>query len=86
MLVYLINSPDREKFDTSSLAFASSGGATLLESVRTEFERLYGLQSASGLRDVETAARLTGYSYGEAYRPQSVGRGVARDRSRNFAT
>ncbi len=76
MLVYLINSPERAKYDTSSLAYASSGGAQLLESVRLEFERLYNCKVHQGYGMSETAAVLTGYSYGEAYRPNSVGRAL----------
>ena len=76
MLVYLLNSPDREKFDTSSLAYASSGGASLLESVRTEFERLYRCKVHQGYGMSETAAIATGYSHGEPYRPGSVGQAL----------
>jgi len=76
MLVYMINSPDREKYDTSSLAYASSGGAALLESVRTEFERLYRCKVHQGYGMSETAAIATGYAHGESYRPGSVGRAV----------
>ncbi|HML18243.1 MAG TPA: AMP-binding protein [Bryobacteraceae bacterium] len=76
MLVYLINSPDREKYDTSSLAHVTSGGASLIESVRTEFERLYHCAVHQGYGLSETAAVATGYGYGEAYRPGSVGRAL----------
>jgi long-chain acyl-CoA synthetase len=76
MLVYLLNSPDREKYDTSSLAYASSGGASLLESVRTEFERLYRCKVHQGYGMSETAAIATGYAHGETYRPGSVGRAL----------
>lgn len=76
MLVYLINSPDREKYDTSSLVRVTSGGAPLTEAVRTEFERLYHCDVHQGYGMSETAAIATGYAYGEPYRPGSAGKAL----------
>ncbi len=76
MLSYLINHPERERFDVSSLEQVNSGGAPLAESVRLEFERLFGCRVVQGYGMSETAGALTGYQPEEAYRVGSVGRAL----------
>jgi long-chain acyl-CoA synthetase len=73
MLTLLINHPDREKYDYSSLEYAGSGGAPLPEATRQEFERLFGCKVMQGYGLSETAGALTGYHPDEVYRPGSVG-------------
>src|SRR5271168_1453299 len=76
MLVYMINFPERTKYDTSSLSIVSSGGAALLESVRTEFQQLFNCKVMQGYGLSESAAVATGYEGSETYRPGSVGRAL----------
>jgi long-chain acyl-CoA synthetase len=74
MLSYLINHPERESYDVSSLVHVNSGGAPLSESVRVEFERLFNCRVVQGYGLSETGALLSGYEADEAYVPGSVGR------------
>ncbi len=76
MLTYLINHPERTKFDTSSLDKVVSGGAALPNEVRLEFERLFNCEVREGYGLSETAPTATGYGEGEEYRPGSVGRAI----------
>ena len=76
MLVYMINFPERTKYDTSSLTMISSGGAALLESVRTEFEQLFHCKVMQGYGLSESGSVATGYEGSETYRPGSVGRAL----------
>jgi long-chain acyl-CoA synthetase len=76
MLVYMINFPERTNYDTSSLNVVSSGGAALLESVRTEFQALFNCKVMQGYGLSETAAVATGYEASETYRPGSAGRAL----------
>jgi len=76
MLVYMINFPERTKYDTSSLTMVSSGGAALLESVRTEFEQLFNCKVMQGYGLSESGSVATGYESSETYRPGSVGRAL----------
>jgi long-chain acyl-CoA synthetase len=73
MLTLLINHPDRERRDLSSLEFASTGGAALAEPLRQEFMRLFGCKVMQGYGLSETAGVLTGYHPDEEYRVASVG-------------
>ncbi len=76
MLVYMINFPERTKYDTSSLTIVSSGGAALLESVRTEFEEIFHCKVMQGYGLSESAAVATGYDQSDTYRPGSVGQAL----------
>jgi long-chain acyl-CoA synthetase len=76
MLSYLINHPEREKYDVTSLEQVNSGGAPLAESVRLEFEQLFDCRVVQGYGMSETAGALTGYQPEETYRVGSVGRAL----------
>ncbi|MDX2042815.1 MAG: AMP-binding protein [Acidobacteriota bacterium] len=76
MLTMLINHPDREKYDYSSLQTVGTGGAPLAESTRLEFERLFNCTVKQGYGLSETAGALTTYYPDEAYRVGSVGRAM----------
>ncbi|MBI1784277.1 AMP-binding protein, partial [Candidatus Sumerlaeota bacterium] len=76
MLTYLINHPDREKYDTSSLEKVHTGGAALPNEVRLEFERLFKCEVHEGYGLSETSPTACGYRDGEAYRVGSVGRAI----------
>ncbi len=76
MLTMLINHPDREKYDYSSLELAGTGGAPLAETTRLEFQRLFNCTVKQGYGLSETAGALTTYYTEEAYRVGSVGRAM----------
>ncbi|MCI0487945.1 MAG: AMP-binding protein [Blastocatellia bacterium] len=76
MLTYLINHPERESYDYSSLERVNSGGAALSEAVRLEFERLFDCSVVQGYGLSETAGALTGFAPEEDYIPGSVGRSL----------
>jgi long-chain acyl-CoA synthetase len=73
MLTLLINHPDREKYDVSSLEGVSSGGAPLSEATRQEFEGLFKCRVVQGYGLSESAGALTGYPPEDLYRVGSVG-------------
>lgn len=76
MLTYMINFPDREKYDLSSLRRVNTGGAALPNEIRLDFERLFKAVVKEGYGLSETSPTLTGYSEEEAYRPGAVGRAI----------
>jgi long-chain acyl-CoA synthetase len=73
MLTLLINHPDREKYDYSSLEAVSSGGAPLSEATRQEFARLFDCRVVQGYGLSESSGALTGYTPDDVYRVGSVG-------------
>lgn len=76
MLTYLLRHPERDKFDTSSLAKVASGGAALPNDLRVEFERVFDCEVRDGYGMSECAPSATGYREGDEYRPGSVGRAI----------
>jgi long-chain acyl-CoA synthetase len=76
MLTYLVNFPDRDQYDHSSLQKVNSGGAALPNEVRLDFERLYGCVVTEGYGLSETSPTATAYPDGVQYRPGSVGRAI----------
>ncbi len=74
MLVYLLNHPERGRFDLSCVRRITSGGAALPEQLRTDFERAFGARIDQGYGLSETVAIATGYADDEHYRPGSAGR------------
>ena len=76
MLTMLINHPDREKYEYSSLDLVGTGGAPLAETTRLEFQRLFDCTVKQGYGLSETAGALTTYYSGEAYQVGSVGRAM----------
>ncbi len=73
MLTLLINHPDREKYDYSSLDAVGSGGAALSEATRLEFARLFNCRVMQGYGLSESSGALTGFHPDDAYRVGSVG-------------
>jgi long-chain acyl-CoA synthetase len=73
-LTYMLNFPQRDQYDVSSLEHVGSGGAALPEAVRVEFERVFDCTVKQGYGLSETAAALSGYRHDEPYREGSVGR------------
>ncbi|MBZ5609440.1 MAG: AMP-binding protein [Acidobacteriia bacterium] len=73
MLVYLLNHPERARYDTSSLFRITSGGAPLPDRLRLETERVFGCRIDQGYGLSETAAVATGYAIEAPYRAGSAG-------------
>ena len=77
MLVYLLNHPERTKFDLSSLSHVTSGGAALPEPLRLQFEKAFGCRIQQGYGLSESASIATTYALEDPYRPGSVGPAVS---------
>ena len=77
MLVYLLNHPERAKYDLSSLSHITSGGAALPEPLRLEFERVFQCRIQQGYGLSESASIATTFALEEPYRPRSVGPAVS---------
>jgi len=77
MLVYLLNHPERTRYNLSSLTHITSGGAPLPEPLRLEFERVFQCRIQQGYGLSESASIATTFALDEAYRPRSVGPAVA---------
>jgi len=73
MLVYLLNHPERRRFDLSSLTRITSGGAALPERLRVDFEQALGCRIQQGYGLSESASVATAYQLEQPYRPGSVG-------------
>ncbi len=76
MLTYMLNYPDRGKFDLSALKRVGSGGAALANEVRVQFEREFDCEVKEGYGMSECAPSATGYEDGDPYRVGSVGRAI----------
>jgi long-chain acyl-CoA synthetase len=76
MLVYLLNHPDRERYNLSSLTRITSGGAALPERLRLDFEQAFQCRVQQGYGLSESASVATAYELEQAYRPGSVGQAV----------
>jgi long-chain acyl-CoA synthetase len=74
MIVYLLNHPERERFDLSSLRRIISGGAALPEALRVAFEQAINCRVEQGYGLSETLALTTGYAPDEPYRSGSAGK------------
>ncbi|MDX1430122.1 MAG: AMP-binding protein, partial [Rhodothermales bacterium] len=76
MLTYMLNFPDREKFDVSTLMQVNTGGAALMNEIRMDFEREFDCVVKEGYGLSETSPTLTGYHDEDDYRPGSVGNAI----------
>jgi long-chain acyl-CoA synthetase len=76
MFSYLINFPDRDKYDVSSLERVNSGGAPLPDEVRLEFEEKFNCVVTEGWGQSESTCVISSYREGETFRPGSAGRVV----------
>ncbi|HEV2690013.1 MAG TPA: AMP-binding protein, partial [Bryobacteraceae bacterium] len=76
MLVYLLNHPERHRYDLSSLTRITSGGAALPERLRVDFERTFQCRIHQGYGLSESASVATSYEVEQAYRPGSAGQAV----------
>jgi len=73
MWIALVNHPDIEKRDLSSLRACGSGGAPLPVEIAERFQRLSGLRLTSGWGMTETAPAGTGAALHTSDRPGSIG-------------
>jgi long-chain acyl-CoA synthetase len=73
MSMYLLQHPEREKRDLSSLFRIISGGAALPERLREEVGRVFRCRVDQGYGLSESASVATGYEPKQPYRAGSVG-------------
>jgi long-chain acyl-CoA synthetase len=76
MMTYMLNFPDRARYDTSSLDTVTSGGAALPEEVRLAIEREFGVVVKDGYGMSECTTSVCGYWVDEPHLPGSVGRAI----------
>lgn len=76
MLTYMINFPERENYDLTSLTRVNTGGAALQNEIRVQFEKLFNVIVKEGYGLSETSPTLTGYQEHDAYRPGAVGKAI----------
>jgi long-chain acyl-CoA synthetase len=76
MLTYMLEFPDRERYDTSSLVRVWSGGAALPLELRQRFERVFGCRITDGYALTECNGSAVVYWDGDDFRPGSVGRAM----------
>ncbi len=76
MMTYMLNFPDRDSYDTSSLDEVVSGGAALPEEVRLEMERVFDCRVKDGFGMSECTTSVCGYHHDDVHRPGSVGKAI----------
>ena len=74
MLTYMLEFPERDRFDTSSLEGVWTGGAPLPDPVRREFEQVFSCRVRDGYGMTESGGAGAAYYDQDAFRPGSVGR------------
>ena len=74
MLTYMLEFPDRDRYDTSSLKSVWTGGAPLPEPVRRDFERVFSCRIRDGYGMTESGGAGAAYYDEDVFRPGSVGR------------
>lgn len=73
MLMYLLQHPERERRDLSSLVRIISGGAALPEPLRQQVESVFGCRIDQGYGLSESCSVATGYEIDQPYRSGSAG-------------
>lgn len=73
MLVAMLNYPDAEKYDTSSLVYVVSGSAPLPENILTGFEKRFGATIREGYGLTEANTSVSGHPQEIGIKPGSVG-------------
>ncbi|MFN9603789.1 MAG: class I adenylate-forming enzyme family protein [Planctomycetota bacterium] len=73
MLTYLLNFPDRQQYDCSSLEMVSTGGAATPDEVRVEFERTFHCRIKDGYGCSEATCAISSYHDSQPHRVGSVG-------------
>jgi long-chain acyl-CoA synthetase len=73
MLTYMLNFPDRQQYDCSSLEQVSTGGAATPDEVRVEFERTFACRIKDGYGCSEATCAISSYYDNQPHRVGSVG-------------
>ena len=76
MMSYLVNFPDLDQYDLSSLERVNSGGAPLPNELRLEFEHKFNCVVTEGWGQSEATCAITTYREGESFRPGSAGHAI----------
>jgi long-chain acyl-CoA synthetase len=74
MLTYMLEFPERDRYDTSSLEGVWTGGGPLPDEVRREFDRVFTCTVRDGYGMTESGGAATTYYDDDDFRPGSVGR------------
>jgi long-chain acyl-CoA synthetase len=77
MMSHMLDFPERDSYDTSSLRWLMNGASALPNEVRLECERVFDCQVYDGYGMSECGPSVTGYRTDEEFRPGSVGRTIA---------
>ena len=73
MLTYMLNFPDRQQYDCSSLQLVSTGGAATPDEVRREFEQTFHCRVRDGYGCSEATCAISSYHESQTHRVGSVG-------------
>ncbi len=76
MMVGMINHPEREKYDVSSLQRVTGGSAPLTEEVRRSFEKLFDCRVYDGYGQSEATCAVCAYETDEDFVRGSAGRAL----------
>jgi long-chain acyl-CoA synthetase len=76
MLTYMLEFPDRERYDISSLELVWTGGAGTPIELRREFERVFQCRITDGYGMTECHGSAVAYWDGDEWRPGSAGRAL----------
>ncbi|MCA9074387.1 MAG: AMP-binding protein [Planctomycetaceae bacterium] len=76
MMVYLVNHPNRDKYDCSSLRFVTAGSAPLSIELQERFAKQFGCRVADGYGQSEATCAVTSYRDDEPIVPGSAGRAL----------
>ena len=74
MYAQMLEHPDFDKYNLSSLYFCNSGGAPLPPEVARKWKEKTGLYLSNGWGMTETGAASTGQEYGKVPKPGSIGK------------
>lgn len=76
MMSYMLDFPERDSYNTSSLRWLMNGASALPNEVRLECERVFGCQVYDGYGMSECGPSITGYRTDQEFRPGSVGKPI----------
>ena len=73
MMRALVDCPQRDQYDVSSLKYVRAGAAPLNETLRSDFSQLFDCRVSDGYGQSEATCVVTALPDGESFVPQSVG-------------
>lgn len=76
MMTYLVNFPNLDRYDLSSLERVNSGGAAMPNELRLEFEEKFNCRVSEGWGQSEATCAITGYRETDDFRPGSAGHAI----------